>query len=35
MMAATYPDQVSAMVTFGSHPATLRDEDHAVEPAGR
>ena len=28
LMAATYPDQVSAVVTFGSHPATLRDEDY-------
>jgi class 3 adenylate cyclase len=28
MMAATYPDQVSGVVTFGSHPATLRDEDY-------
>jgi class 3 adenylate cyclase len=28
MMAATYPDLVSAVVTFGSHPATLRDEDY-------
>ena len=28
LMAATYPDQVSGVVTFGSHPATLRDEDY-------
>jgi len=28
LMAATYPDQVSAVVTFASHPATLRDEDY-------
>jgi pimeloyl-ACP methyl ester carboxylesterase len=28
MMAATYPDQVSAVVTFGSHPTTLRDDDY-------
>src|SRR5512132_1871332 len=28
LLAATYPDQVSAVVTFGSHPATLRDEDY-------
>jgi len=28
LMAATYPDRVSAVVTFGSHPATLRDEDY-------
>jgi class 3 adenylate cyclase len=28
LMAATSPDQVSAVVTFGSHPATLRDEDY-------
>jgi pimeloyl-ACP methyl ester carboxylesterase len=28
MMAATYPDQVSAVATFGSHPATLRDDDY-------
>jgi hypothetical protein len=28
VMAATYPDQVSAVVTFGSHPATPRDEDY-------
>jgi class 3 adenylate cyclase len=28
LMAATYPDQVSAVVTFGSHPATLRDADY-------
>jgi class 3 adenylate cyclase len=28
LFAATYPDQVSAVVTFGSHPATLRDEDY-------
>jgi pimeloyl-ACP methyl ester carboxylesterase len=28
LLAATYPEQVSAVVTFGSHPATLRDDDH-------
>jgi pimeloyl-ACP methyl ester carboxylesterase len=28
MLAATHPDLVSAVVTFGSHPATLRDEDY-------
>jgi pimeloyl-ACP methyl ester carboxylesterase len=28
LLAATYPDQVSAMVTFASHPATLRDQDY-------
>jgi class 3 adenylate cyclase len=28
LLAATYPEQVSAVVTFGSHPATLRDEDY-------
>jgi class 3 adenylate cyclase len=28
LLAATYPDQVSAVVTFGSHPATLRDDDY-------
>jgi len=28
LMAATYPDQVSGVVTFGSHPATLRDKDY-------
>ncbi len=28
LMAATYPDLVSAVVTFGSHPATIRDEDY-------
>jgi pimeloyl-ACP methyl ester carboxylesterase len=28
MMAATYPDEVSAVITFGSHPATLQDEDY-------
>jgi class 3 adenylate cyclase len=28
MLAATYPDEVSAVVTFGSHPATLRDADY-------
>src|SRR4029450_10878070 len=27
LLAATYPEQVSAVVTFGSHPATLRDAD--------
>ena len=25
LLAATHPDEVSAVVTFGSHPATLRD----------
>ena len=28
MLAATHPDLVSAVVTFGSHPATFRDEDY-------
>ena len=28
LLAATYPELVSAVVTFGSHPATLRDEDY-------
>jgi pimeloyl-ACP methyl ester carboxylesterase len=28
LLAATYPDQVSAVVTFGSHPTTLRDQDY-------
>jgi class 3 adenylate cyclase/pimeloyl-ACP methyl ester carboxylesterase len=28
LLAATYPDQVSAVVTFASHPATLRDQDY-------
>ena len=28
LLAATYPDQVSAVVTFASHPATLRDDDY-------
>jgi pimeloyl-ACP methyl ester carboxylesterase/class 3 adenylate cyclase len=28
LLAATYPDQVSAVVTFGSQPTTLRDQDH-------
>jgi class 3 adenylate cyclase len=28
LLAATYPEQVSAVVTFGAHPATLRDEDY-------
>jgi class 3 adenylate cyclase/pimeloyl-ACP methyl ester carboxylesterase len=28
LLAATYPEQVSAVVTFGSHPATLRDQDY-------
>jgi class 3 adenylate cyclase len=28
LMAATYPDQVSAVITFGSHPATLGDQDY-------
>jgi pimeloyl-ACP methyl ester carboxylesterase len=32
LMAATYPDQVSAVVTFGSQPATIRDQDY---PWGR
>ena len=26
LLAATHPDEVSAVVTFGSHPATLRDD---------
>jgi pimeloyl-ACP methyl ester carboxylesterase len=28
LLAATYPDKVSAVVTFASHPATLRDQDY-------
>jgi class 3 adenylate cyclase/pimeloyl-ACP methyl ester carboxylesterase len=28
LLAASYPEQVSAVVTFGSHPTTLRDEDY-------
>src|ERR687891_2596625 len=28
LLAATYPERVSAVVTFGSHPTTLRDEDY-------
>ena len=28
LLAATNPDEVSAVVTFGSHPATLRDDDY-------
>jgi class 3 adenylate cyclase/pimeloyl-ACP methyl ester carboxylesterase len=28
LVAGTYPDKVSAVVTFGSHPATLRDQDY-------
>src|SRR4029450_13980649 len=28
LMAAPSPDEVSAVVTFGSHPATLRDADY-------
>ncbi|HEV3014421.1 MAG TPA: adenylate/guanylate cyclase domain-containing protein, partial [Actinomycetota bacterium] len=28
LTAATYPDLVAGVVTFGSHPATLRDEDY-------
>src|SRR5262245_19361205 len=28
LLAASYPDQVSAVVTFGSHPTTLRDADY-------
>jgi class 3 adenylate cyclase/pimeloyl-ACP methyl ester carboxylesterase len=28
LLAATYPEQVSAVVTFASHPATLRDQDY-------
>src|SRR5919197_5281179 len=28
LLAATYPDQVSAVVTFGSQPTTLRDQDY-------
>jgi class 3 adenylate cyclase/pimeloyl-ACP methyl ester carboxylesterase len=28
LFAATYPQQTTAVVTFGSHPATLRDHDY-------
>ena len=28
LFAATYPQRTSAVVTFGSHPATLRDDDY-------
>jgi class 3 adenylate cyclase len=28
LFAATHPDQTSAVVTFGSHPTTLRDPDY-------
>ena len=28
LLAATHPEQVSAVVTFASHPATLRDQDY-------
>jgi pimeloyl-ACP methyl ester carboxylesterase len=28
LLAATYPDQVSAVVTFGSQPTTLGDQDY-------
>ena len=28
LLAATHPDEVSAVVTFGSHPAILRDADY-------
>jgi class 3 adenylate cyclase len=28
LLAATYPELASAVVTFGSHPATLRDQDY-------
>src|SRR3954462_291000 len=28
LFAATYPQQTTAVVTFGSHPATLRDDDY-------
>jgi class 3 adenylate cyclase len=28
LLAATYPDEVSAVVTFGSHPTTLSDDDY-------
>jgi class 3 adenylate cyclase len=28
LLAATHPDEVSAVVTFGSHPATLSDDDY-------
>ena len=28
LLAATYPEQVRAVVTFGSQPTTLRDEDY-------
>ena len=28
LFAATHPEQTAAVVTFGSHPATLRDDDY-------
>jgi len=28
LLAASHPDQASAVVTFGAHPTTLRDEDY-------
>jgi class 3 adenylate cyclase len=28
LLAATHPDEVSSVVAFGSHPATLRDDDY-------
>jgi pimeloyl-ACP methyl ester carboxylesterase len=28
LLAATHPDQVSAVVTFGSQPTPLRDQDY-------
>jgi class 3 adenylate cyclase len=28
LLAATHPDEVSSVVTFGSHPATMRDDDY-------
>ena len=30
LLAATYPDQVSAVVTFGTQPTTLRDQDYPL-----
>jgi pimeloyl-ACP methyl ester carboxylesterase len=37
LLAATHPDEVSSVVTFGSHPATLRDDDYpwGTTPAER
>src|SRR5262245_941880 len=37
LLAATYPDQVSAVVTFGTQPTTLRDQDYpwGATPEGR